>query len=46
MSKIKKAERTEDINADLFFSTDCKILYQKNDKKNAILIATRKFFQI
>ena len=42
ITKIQKSEGSDQINSDLFFSTDCKILINKNSKKSSILIATRK----
>ena len=42
INKVLKAERIDDLSKDLFFSTDCKILYEKNSKKSGIMIVTRK----
>jgi hypothetical protein len=44
MDQIKKAEEVDDVSSDLFFSTDCRVLYKGTAKRSAILVATRNFF--
>ena len=41
VKKIQKIEKIDEISKDLFFSTDCKILLEKNSRRSAILVCTR-----